>query len=387
VTPEHRLRTELEHSHAFNRAVLESFDPIRVVDAELWRVVSMDAAAESHFAADRADAPVFSCRQVGRPDESCADPECPLHRALRDGKPASVERYDEGRDRWLSVTGYPFAVGDRRFIAEVFRDVTRAKKLEQMLSYAQKMEVMGSFARNVTKTFDAVLGDILGFTSMAKLKLEKNDQLVRAVESVERSAQEAARLNMELRELAETRREGAAILKLTEIVDAILPLAGRTFPRSLLIEKELPPGIWPIIGDRDKIEHLILNLCLYFRDRWTALTPAERTGTLRIAAQNTPGEILPGGRTTGRHVTLTIGCTDVPLDQDVFSANSGLFPAADGERESTGLLPVLVSIVLEHGGRIEVSPAREGGQMAMIAFPAGGGETEFAEPGEKKNLA
>ncbi len=372
VTPEQILRLELEHSHAFNRAVLESFDPIRVIDAEQWTVVSMNAAAERH-AVERQDAPTFSCVQAGHPESVCADPECPLHLALRDDKPASVGRYDESRDRWYSVTGYPFSVGDRRYIAEVFRDITRAKKLEQMLSYAQKMETMGSFARNVTQTFDAVLGDILGFTSMAKLKLEKNDQLIRAVESVERSAQQAARMNVELQHLADARPGSSAILRLGELVDDLLPVVSRTFPRSLLIEKDLPPGIWPMIGSREKIEHLILNLCLFFRDQWSAGARADGTATLRIGLRNSRGEKLLEDRAGDNSVCLTIGCAGVPLDPEMFTPASGLFPPPNGHGESAEAIPVLVAIVREHGGHIEVVPAPDGGDMLWIAFPADGG--------------
>jgi nitrogen-specific signal transduction histidine kinase len=60
----------------------------------------------------------------------------------------------------------------------VFRDTTDLKTLETQLQQAQKMEAIGTLAGGIAHDFNNILGGILGYAELAKMKAPEGSNVI-----------------------------------------------------------------------------------------------------------------------------------------------------------------------------------------------------------------
>ncbi|NOY05856.1 MAG: PAS domain S-box protein, partial [Chlorobi bacterium] len=378
ITQERRLRRELEFEHAFTESVIKSIEPMRVVDVDSWQVVSLNPKAEEFYRQADTAGEVVSCQQVGNPDAQCTERDCPLHLALEQQQPVPVERYLPKMDRWVWLCGYPFTVRDRRYVAEVVRDITEQKKLEEHVAQAQKMDAIGTLAGGIAHDFNNLLGGIIGFTSLMRMRLDKESPLLSTVDGIEKSARRAAALTEQL--LGFTRAGGRKVesVDLNSIVDSVIELIGRTFQKHVTVKKSLQSGLWKIEGDSAQFEHCLLNLCINARD---AMPDG---GTLTITTANVTvkrdGSKLGRVLQPGPYVLLKVADTGVGMTPDIKSHIFEPFFSTKPKGKGTGLgLAMVYGIVKAYHGHINVESEVGQGSVFSLYFPAAK-EPAVAEP-------
>jgi signal transduction histidine kinase len=59
-------------------------------------------------------------------------------------------------------------------------------------------------------------------------------------------------------------------LSLNNVVRGVFKIISRTFDRAIEVKTTLQEGLWTVEGDRNQLEHVILNLCLNARDAMPA---------------------------------------------------------------------------------------------------------------------
>lgn len=375
ITEERRLRGELEYEHAFNAAVIQSLEPLRVINLDTWEVVSVNPKAEEYFSlASTTGSAFISCNQIGHKNVSCIDPDCPIHLAITHAAPVPVERRIESEDRWLWLCGYPFTVSNHQYIAEMIRDITDQKKMEASLAHAQKMDAIGTLAGGIAHDFNNLLGGIIGFTSLAKLKLDTKHNLYKAIDSIEKSAQRAAKLTEQLLDFARAGRVQVENIMLNTVVDSVLNLVERTFQKKIAIEKHIAPDLWFIEGDTGQIEHSVLNLCINARDAIAANSLAEN-GVLEIYTENKIIESdfldLPPDFQPGSYVCLSVKDNGIGMDADVRARIFEPFFTTKADNKGTGLgLAMVYGIMQAHNGYIDVESEPGKGSTFTLYFPA-----------------
>jgi signal transduction histidine kinase len=215
-------------------------------------------------------------------------------------------------------------------------------------------------------------------------------ELVAAIE------REAARIDAIVRSLLDyARPRGAerAALDLGEVVQgAVSLLEAQGALRGARVEVQRDGGVPPVLGDRAALEQVMVNLLLNAVDaagqdgRITLAVAPARLGELAEsprrssdpAGRHSLGERLE--RRSGRHLA---GVPDGSPAAQVVVADSGpgVAPELEGRvfdpffttkppGRGTGLgLAIVQRIVHDHGGRVDVGRAREGGAAFTVTLP------------------
>jgi two-component system, cell cycle sensor histidine kinase and response regulator CckA len=155
----------------------------------------------------------------------------------------------------------------------LFRDVTDRRKtedekakLKSQLVQAQKMESIGRLAGGVAHDFNNMLGVILGYTELIKLRLPVEDPLLQDIVQIERAAGRSRDITAQL--LAFSRKQ-IIEPKLMDLNDLITS-DQNTFARLIGEDVDLRffPGdhLWKIKADPSQIEQILVNLAVNARD-------------------------------------------------------------------------------------------------------------------------
>ncbi|MEQ8409750.1 MAG: response regulator [Gammaproteobacteria bacterium] len=147
----------------------------------------------------------------------------------------------------------------------IFRDLTKRKHLEQQIHHSQKMEAIGQLAGGIAHDFNNSLQVIIGFSELAKLKLD-DEEVATDLDKIHESGQRAQSLVSQL--LAFSRRQHLQIkpLNLGETLSESLHLLRSIAGEHIRVELEDKANNSNILGDRNQIEQILLNLCINARD-------------------------------------------------------------------------------------------------------------------------
>lgn len=109
-------------------------------------------------------------------------------------------------------------VEGRRIFSVTLRDVTQRKELEEQLRQSQKMEAIGRLAGGIAHDFNNLATVIVGYCEVARLHLPEHTPAMRAVQEIEKAAQQAAALAHRLLAFSRSQVLQPAIVDLNEVV-------------------------------------------------------------------------------------------------------------------------------------------------------------------------
>jgi CheY-like chemotaxis protein len=153
---------------------------------------------------------------------------------------------------------------------------------------------------------------------------------------------------------------------------------GASFPKSIVLEEDVAPDLWPFLADPTQIHQVLLNLCVNARD---AMLP--RGGTLRLGAANASldgpaAAAFEGGR-PGDFVVFEVGDTGSGMTPETLARIWEPFFTTKAEGHGTGLgLSTVRGIVARHHGFITVKTIVGHGTTFRFFLPAA--ESRGAEP-------
>lgn len=265
-----------------------------------------------------------------------------------------------------------FFSGGKKYLIAVMRDVEERKRLQATLQQAQKMEAVGRLAGGVAHDFNNLLNSILGFSKLAKRKLESvpDPTLDEYFDAIETAAERAAHLVSKLLAFGRQKEASRQPIDLTTVVQDSLYLVQGLLPPNIKVKTTLATDLPAFEGDPDQVQQIIINLCLNARD---AMPDG---GTITLGTRSETFPIKQGGRTLsgqlgGRCVCLTVDDTGVGMDdltrQHIFDP---FFTTKDlGDGAGLGL-SVVHGIVTAHGGTIVAESAPGQGTRFEVRFPA-----------------
>jgi two-component system, cell cycle sensor histidine kinase and response regulator CckA len=241
-------------------------------------------------------------------------------------------------------------------------------RLTEQLARAQKMESLGMIAGGLAHDFNNFLEVILGFASLARLRLPPHEEFQEPVRMIEEAARRAADLATQLLELT---REGSGDLEPSDPSEAlrrILKIIRRTFDRKIRIESRLEPGLPWIRTGHQPLEQAILNLAINARDAMP------EGGMLFIGASRrtvSSGESRATGSSgPGDYVQITIEDNGVGMEPEILPHIFQPLFTTKPEGEGTGLgLAMVKKTVEESGGFIEVKSRAGRGSQFQLFFP------------------
>jgi nitrogen-specific signal transduction histidine kinase len=243
------------------------------------------------------------------------------------------------------------------------------KRRTAELHQAQKLEAIGTLAAGIAHDFNNILGAIVGFTELALLKSNREDDVFQDLHQVKlgcRRAKELVSLILTFSRKASARRDQ---IRIAPIIKEAIKLLRATIPTTVEIRQHISDEPHSITADATEIHQIVMNLCT---NAYHALI--ERQGTIEVTLQ--PVDIEQQDlqalhlKNTGHYLQLQVRDNGTGMEQDVLERIFDPFFTTKEAGQGTGLgLSVTHGIVQECNGSIvaESTPGR--GSCFSLFFP------------------
>jgi signal transduction histidine kinase/HAMP domain-containing protein len=305
-------------------------------------------------------------------DHACPTPDCPVGALLSGSRDVYQYETRDQKGRTLQVNMVPTAGEDGKgLIVVLLRDVSRESKLKRQLILSERLATMGKMAGGIAHEINNPLGIVLN--RIECIEREARGQGVPAgfLKDLAVIRSHASRIVRITKSLLTCSRDSAMTLKpldVNTIVRDALDLVNERAKKSgIRMTCELADGLPAVMGDKDKIEAVVLNLLNNAIDE----VPA-RGGVITV--QTRKAALAENG---GVQIAVSDNGPGVPPEfaEKVFEPFYTTKPAGRG----TGLgLFLCYSIVKEHKGEIAVLPKQTGkGSTFLVTLP--GLETRVIE--------
>lgn len=152
------------------------------------------------------------------------------------------------------------------------------------------------------------------------------------------------------------------ILEMTQVVE-------QTFPKSIVVQTEIPSNLLPLYGDSTQIHQVLMNLCLNARDAMT------NGGMLKISAKNILIDEnfakMHVDAQAGYYIVLTVSDTGIGIKRELLDKIFDPFFTTKEFGKGTGLgLSTVMGIIKSHGGFLTVSSSLGEGTKFQVYLPA-----------------
>ena len=269
------------------------------------------------------------------------------------------------RSRWTLVRD---ELAAPKSILIINTDVTEQKKLETHLLRAQRLESIGTLASGVAHDLNNILTPILMCAQRLQSGVPEKDMKSMAA-LMEISARRGASVVKQVLTFARGVEGERVLIKPSHLIEEMIDIARKTFPKSIEIKSRYPEDIWSIEGDPTQLHQVLLNLSVNARD----VMP--QGGSLIIGAENFEvdehyASIAPGAE-AGPHVLLRVSDTGSGMSREVIDKIFDPFFTTKEIGKGTGLgLSTVFGIVKDHGGFISVYSEIGRGTTFKIFLPA-----------------
>jgi signal transduction histidine kinase len=273
------------------------------------------------------------------------------------------------------VDGIKRAMSARMHMAtveEASRELTeKNRRLAQAVERLQEADrVKSNFLATVSHELRTPLTSVIGYSEMllegiagelndeqreyVRTVMEKGDQLLQLITGI---------LDISRMEAGEMRIDKQPF-DLDEVVSvALSTIAPHARRKKLAMSCTVPPGLPLVLGDRDKIRQVLLNLL------GNAVKFTPESGKIEVSAG--VGPLAPGGESSGRAVRISVRDSGIGVPPEhqkrVFDPFFQVDNSSTREYGGTGLgLSIVKRLVEAHGGTVWVDS--ESGKGSTFSF-------------------
>ncbi len=268
------------------------------------------------------------------------------------------------------IIGDP-ATGRPLFMANVSRDITDRKRMEDDLLNARKLESVGILAGGIAHDFNNLLTAILGNITLAKMYAGPESKSYGRLEEAEKASLRAKDLTQQLLTFS---RGGMPIKTTASIENLVRESAGFALSGARSrCEFSFPGDLPPVFVDPGQIGQVVRNLVINadqaMADGGTVRVSGE---TVRLAA----GEVPP--LKPGVYVRVSVADRGVGIPAENIPK---LFdPYFTTKRKGNGLgLATAYAIIRKHDGHISVESSVGAGATFHVYLPASAGKVPEME--------
>jgi len=208
--------------------------------------------------------------------------------------------------RWLRLQESRLPDGGAILIAS---DVTDARRREQQLREAQKMEAIGRLTGGVAHDFNNLLAVILGNVEILEERLAADAEARKLARNSMRAALRGAELTQRLLAFARRQPLKPEPTDLNQLVSSVAELLRRTLGAQIAIETRLAPRPVSVLVDPGQLENALLNLAFNARDAMPS------GGRLTIATGE--ADRAPEVEAEGAFATVAVSDTGTGMEPEV----------------------------------------------------------------------
>jgi PAS domain S-box-containing protein len=263
-------------------------------------------------------------------------------------------------------------------IEGVIRDITERKKIEQKLYQMDKLNALELQSNGIAHEFNNILGIILGYLNILKLRFENpNQQVLDALDIIEKAAKDGAVIVDKIQQFSKTKpeREGAihvdVVTAINEAVDFTMPrwnneaqLRGIEYK---VVTDNLTASVYKIKCNPSELREVFVNIIN------NSIDAMPDGGKIEFSAKTDNGSVVVSASDNG------MGIKEEFKDK-IFDP---FFTTKDVKRSGLGL-SVVHSIVKRYGGVISIDSCWGKGTTIHIKLPLC--STELTESKKKEVL-
>jgi len=267
--------------------------------------------------------------------------------------------------------------GTPRSVMSINKDITEQKKLETQLLRAQRLESIGTLASGVAHDLNNVLTPILMCSQVARTARSNRDR-ESALAMIEQSARRGGGIVKQVLTFARGIEGERVLIKPNHLIEEMIDIARKTFPRSIEISSRYSQDLWSIEGDPTQLHQVLLNLSVNARDAMP------NGGTLLITAENFKVDqnyaaMIPDAR-VGPYISIGVSDSGTGMPRHVVERIFDPFFTTKETGKGTGLgLSTSLGITKSHGGFISVYSELDKGTTFKMFLPART-DDELGEP-------
>jgi two-component system cell cycle sensor histidine kinase/response regulator CckA len=301
--------------------------------------------------------------------------EDPVAKVLRVGMIIGLANHTsliskDGTERSIADSGAPIRDKEGKIIGVVlvFREITEAKRLQEALARAQRLETASMVASQVAHDFNNLLAPLIAYPEFIKAELQTDNPAQKYLDDIETSAQQMAEINQQLLTLGRRGHYNLEPLNLNRLIEIAIKQI-YPIPDTLEVLTELDNSLMNIKGGHSQILRMITNLIINAREAMHDI------GTLNIKTENYYMDILSakfGVVPMGVYVKLTVSDTGSGISGDIQAKIFDPFfttKTSDRKRGSGLGLSVVSAVVEDHNGFIDLRSKEKQGTTFYIYFP------------------
>jgi signal transduction histidine kinase/CheY-like chemotaxis protein len=241
---------------------------------------------------------------------------------------------------------------------EIYRDLTAQRVFQSKLLQTEKLAALGQMVTGVAHELSGPLTSILGNAQRLLLRGEDTANTT----GIRQIFQEAERASGILRQLLLTAREvppERRPVALNQVVQRALEVQSIGLsPEKISMQLDLDPVLPYVLGDAGQLQQVLMNLVANARQA--------------IEHSGEPGTIILRTRRTGeRFLQLAVIDSGPGIPHSIQARIFDPFFTTKPAGVGTGLgLAVVLGIVREHGGNVQLSTPPGGGAAFSIELPA-----------------
>ncbi|MBL1210305.1 PAS domain S-box protein [Geminocystis sp. GBBB08] len=268
---------------------------------------------------------------------------------------------------------FPFRNSEGKIIAVggISTDITEKKQLEKQFYHAQRLESLGTLAGGIAHDFNNILTPILGVSQLLPSHFPNLDEKTeRLLTMLSNSARRGADLVKQILLFSRQTEGNWTTLQLGYLLLELIGIFKPTFPKSIMIESEIPTReLWTISGNATQMHQVFMNLTVNARDAMA------EGGILTITAENRELDeneaMLNFSAKAGSYVVVTIADTGTGIAPDLLERIFDPFFTTKETGKGTGLgLATVMGILKNHNGFIKVDSELGNGTEFKVFLPA-----------------
>jgi two-component system cell cycle sensor histidine kinase/response regulator CckA len=270
----------------------------------------------------------------------------------------------------IDTSGVPVCRLDGTFggFRGIDRNVTQRKVLEQRLSQAQKMEVVGQLASGIAHDFNNIIMAVKGYVEILLPRMQSDQESVKYLKRVHALADRARKLTQDLLAFSSKRVSSPKPNDLNLVVRNMKAILKWLVGDKIRFRMSLHQEALLIMSVSGQIEQLLLNMVANARDA----TP--KGGLVTVTTSFVESESIlfkPDGMAECRgYALLSITDTGVGMDDATRMKIFEPFFTLKEPGKGTGLgLAVVYGVVEKHGGFINVDSKPGEGTTFSIYVP------------------
>jgi signal transduction histidine kinase len=278
-------------------------------------------------------------------------------RAMKDGRILQVIDWRSGNDATVTLSF----------------DITEARRREEELRHAQKMEAVGQMTGGIAHDFNNLLTVVIGYAEILKQGARFTEKDRESLDHVLGAALRGSNLIKRLMMFSRTQPMQIAAIMPNQLIEELAPLLERTLGETIEFVRDLDPAVGTILTDRGQLENVLMNLAINSRDAM------RQGGRLIVVTRRALGHAQEQSGTSVDGVEILVSDTGEGMSVETARRAFDPFFTTKGVGKGTGLgLSTVYSFAQAANGSVSIRSAPGAGTTVTLWLPEGGSAS--AEP-------